>query len=310
MENKDSRNESELLKNAENGNPEAQYKLGIQCLGIKEVSDGISFCWQTTASIHEEAYTEGISWLEKAAEQGFEKAQLALGEFYCDGFSFVKAGKPYRILKRNVERGVYWYTTAAEKKNKRAAEMLGWFYLNEKNFDFEKSIYWFARAEKYYFVARLYEGKKLSIYDHKTGCGKRDYEKALEYYKLAFAHKDRDIAYDEYFEDYENIVIWMGAIENELITRVLQAKGQRQEIMDDLEEKIKRYEYLVEKLEIGQAAFKEDLNDAVHEFMNVRSILSMSDVDENSMKEQLETILQRRRKMLSLSSLLDEEDYD
>ena len=310
MENKDSRNESELLKNAENGNPEAQYQLGIQYLGKKEASDGISLYWQTTASIHEEAYTEGISWLEKAAKQGFEKAQLALGKFYCDGFSFTKAGKPYRTLKRNVERGIYWYTTAAEKRNKRAAEMLGWFYLNEKNFDFEKSIYWFARAEKYYFVARLYEGKTLSIYVHNTGCGESDYEKALEYYKLAFAHKDRDIAYDEYFEDYENIVTWMGVIENGLITRLLRGQGQRQEAIDDLEQKIKKYKYLAEKYEIGQAAFKEDFNDAVLEFMNIRSILCMSDVDEDSTKEQLETILQRRRKMLSLKSLLDEEDYE
>ena len=44
--------------------------------------------------------------------------------------------------------------------------------------------------------------------------------------------------------------------------------------------------------------------------MNIRSILCMSDVDEDSTKEQLETILQRRRKMLSLKSLLDEEDYE
>ena len=53
---------------AEQGNPEAQFLLGLQY----KVGDGI-----------EKDRVEAVKWLRKSAESGYAEAQYALGDFYA-----------------------------------------------------------------------------------------------------------------------------------------------------------------------------------------------------------------------------------
>lgn len=265
-------NKSELLEKAKNGNCEAQYQLGIQYLGREERFDSVekNFYWEiTNRNISEEAYTEGISWLEKAAEQGLEKAQFALGVFYHKGLSVIKSGATYWIMKRNVERGIYWYTKVAEKGNKWAAYALQCIYSDEENF--EKTIYWGERAEEYYSIALLYEENE-------------DYDKALEYCNLTFAHKSQDIDFFvEYFEDYGRFADTINSLIS-MFNQVSQSQGQRQKFLRALEKEIKVYKYLAKKQEIGQAAFKEYVN------KNIRSLCSEPDINEEQQRKKSELL--------------------
>ena len=59
--------------------------------------------------------TEGAQWLQKAAEQGFARAQYDLGYLYANGEG----------VEKNDGQAVVWYRKAAEQGFARAQYMLG-----------------------------------------------------------------------------------------------------------------------------------------------------------------------------------------
>jgi len=59
-----------LIKNAEGGNPKAQFNLGVAC----GKGEGVP-----------QDYAESMKWYRKAAEQGHSAAQCILGIYYSDG---------------------------------------------------------------------------------------------------------------------------------------------------------------------------------------------------------------------------------
>ena len=65
----------ELIKNAQSGDSEAQYKLG-ECYFN---GDGI-----------EQDYKKAVEWYEKSANQGYAKAQNNLGFCYGKGYGVEK----------------------------------------------------------------------------------------------------------------------------------------------------------------------------------------------------------------------------
>ncbi len=158
-----------LLRLAEQGHTEAQYRLG------KMYHKGI-----------ERDYGEAMKWFKKAAEQGQPHAQYRLGKMYHRGQgtkeNYVEAIKWYRKAKtqylKAAEKGqpralyrlgemyqwgygvvpnkieaVKWYHKAAEKGHTGAQYNLGWIYYDDgededAKKDRAKAVYWCRKAAK------------------------------------------------------------------------------------------------------------------------------------------------------------------
>lgn len=65
-----------VLKAAERGNADSQFKLGEMFFD----GDGETFGW-----LRKQDYSQAVKWLRKAAEQGNSDAQLWLGLMYANG---------------------------------------------------------------------------------------------------------------------------------------------------------------------------------------------------------------------------------
>ena len=326
MAEKDLCSKETLLRKAESGDCEAQYQLGILCLGREEMVGYRGELWWRTkpqSALPKEKYDEGIAWLEKAAEQGLIKAQNALGNFYIDGVSVIKSGASYRIMKRNVERGLHWYTVAAEHGDKFAAGRLGKFYSDEEDkphkpceFDIAKAEYWLQRAEKYWQLATLFdeytEFRDDEILKH--------YDKALKYYKLAFDNRDKDIYYGEFFDNCKETMEDIGYEKTYIINRISHSLLSKDEAIKEIDWDITSYKYLSEKYELGYKAYIKEikalLEDEICGLMKIEAVCK-SNADGDALTEQLMTlqqqfdqIQQQREAERSLSEILDAIDGD
>lgn len=110
---------------AERGSAEAQYYL---CQMYMEGWGGL------------DDYDVGLSYLEKAANQGYGKAELELAEHYAEE---LLGGEHY------AEKAIYWGARAAEHGFIQAAAIVGNMYAVEcpgveKNNN--KALYWFRKA--------------------------------------------------------------------------------------------------------------------------------------------------------------------
>ena len=96
---------SDLVRNAEAGNPQAQLALGWRYLDGNGVKQDKKL---------------GFQWVKKAADQGYADAELALGYLYDKG----------RGTTVNYKKAFELYTRAAEKGNVTAQNNLGAMYSN------------------------------------------------------------------------------------------------------------------------------------------------------------------------------------
>ena len=113
----------ELVKKAESGDLDAQYRLG-RCYCAEGVTQD---------------YKEAVKWFTKAAEQGYVDAQVNLGECYENGQGVTK----------DYEEAVKWFTKAAEQNLGCAAQYkLGNCYLNGIGVakDKKEAVKWFTKA--------------------------------------------------------------------------------------------------------------------------------------------------------------------
>jgi len=93
-------NIAEIKKAAEQGNMEAQRKLGLKYFN----GNGLP-----------EDYQKAVEWYQKAAEQGDEMAQWFLGGMYDEG----------KGVNQNINQALFWYAKAAEQGSSRAQFRLG-----------------------------------------------------------------------------------------------------------------------------------------------------------------------------------------
>lgn len=93
---------------------------------------------------HPQDFKNAFKWYTKAAEQGYSKAQRALGEMYDKGEG----------VTQDFKEAFKWYAKAAEQGNPRAQYLLGNMYLEGKgvNQDFGKAIEWFDKSEDQGFI--------------------------------------------------------------------------------------------------------------------------------------------------------------
>lgn len=157
----------ELIKNAQSGDSEAQYRLG-ECYYY---GNGI-----------EQDYKKAVEWYEKSAEQGYAKAQNNLGFCYGKGYG----------VEKNLEKEVEWYIKSAEQGNSIAQRNLGkcYYYGNGIEKDIEKArILWEKSSQQGYLPAN----SDLGVYYLDLGTQyieerntveqfNDNYEKAMEYF--------------------------------------------------------------------------------------------------------------------------------
>ena len=187
-------NREELQKLAESGDTEAQINLGLELLKRNPSGNRNSL-----GTPDENEYTQGIAWLEKAANAGSAKAQGYLGQIY----SGISVKCKWNIWKKDEEKCIYWHTQAAQQGDKEAAYSLAWIY-REKNTDedFNKAVYWYKQSEHYY---------ELGEYINEYACNKEGnlccmYKEATKYYQKAFENEDLDFDDEEYIENCKELI--------------------------------------------------------------------------------------------------------
>jgi len=108
---------------AEDGNAQAQFKLGI-----------MYFYGQETA----QNYKEALKWFQKAAEQELPEAQCNTGLMYYEG----------KGVPQNLTEALKWLNKAAKQNNPKAQYNLGAMYSLGEGVpqDYIKSYIWFSLA--------------------------------------------------------------------------------------------------------------------------------------------------------------------
>jgi TonB family protein len=153
------RNIKSLIKAAEQGDAESQFKLAEAYL----VGSGIN-----------RDYVEALKWFWKAAEQGDAEAQFHLGLLYGYGEG---------VLRDNVE-SAKWLCRAAEQTGASAQFFLGLRYLqgNGVSQNYEEAVKWFRKAaEKSLAKAQLQLG---TMYLQGNGVS-QNYEEAVKWIRAA-----------------------------------------------------------------------------------------------------------------------------
>ncbi len=158
----------EMEKQANNGNLEAQKKLGIYYIELKQPN-----------------YKKAIIWFEKAAAQGDMKSISWLGYIYEFG----------KGVSKNYKKAVEYYQVAANKGYYYAQYRLGWCYFYGRGVkkSNEEAIKWFEKAaekgegEPVYFIGAIY-------YYGKNGVNK-DYDKAVKWWRKGVAQGEPECQY-------------------------------------------------------------------------------------------------------------------
>ena len=154
----------EICKSAEQGDAEAQYKLGFYYYNGEGITKNDE---------------QAAKWWRKAAEQGFLEAQSTLGVCYTNGIG---------VAKDDLE-AVKWSRRAAEKGDKQAQYILGNCYTDGTGVEMNEAeaVKWYRKAAKQGQVdAQMNLGV---IYSEGMGVAKDDLE-SVKWCRKAAAQED------------------------------------------------------------------------------------------------------------------------
>ena len=129
----------QLREAAEQGNDQAQYKLGC--------------CYASGEGVKKDM-EQSVFWLRKAAEQGNDEAKYALGRCYEFG----------RGVQKDMKQAAFWLQRAAEQGNAKAQYILGNCYASGKGVEknLKQSVFWLRKAAE-----QGHEGAKQFLRDLK-----------------------------------------------------------------------------------------------------------------------------------------------
>lgn len=235
-------------KSAEQGNAEAQIKLGF----TYETGEGglaqdykQAIQWYTKAAESGHAYAQfvlaekyrkgdivakddkkALQWYTKAAEQGIDYAQLALGYQYAHG----EGGLP-----QDYKQAIRWYTKAAEQGNSYGQLKLGDLYcLEGETQDYKQAVQWYTKAANGNIEAQI---KLAAMYDNGQGVNRsRVVAYALHNYLASknFASKE------EYSDNRDKVAKNMNSQEIEAgqeLTQQMLKQGNLIEALDNYNRK-------------------------------------------------------------------------
>ena len=151
--------EKTLRELAEEGDPNAQYKLGESYrYGLGEFTKDEK---------------EALKWYREAAYQGQSDAQRTLGDFYADDVDWTNAVK--------------WYKLSAEQGDYMSQYMLGFYYSDILEMygapNYAEAIRWYEKS-----AAQDYEYAQMSlawIYEHGKKDVPKNFNEAARWYVLA-----------------------------------------------------------------------------------------------------------------------------
>ena len=198
-------NEQDLLKEANLGNSEAQYKMG-KCLddkkeytqafewyskaaaqGLAQAEYSVGVCYDLGTGV-EKNTTKAFEWWSKAAAQGFAKAEYNVGVCYDHGMG----------VEKNTAKAFEWYSKAAVQGLANAEYAIGYCYEHgmgvEKNT--AKAFEWYSKAATQGFA----KAEHVIGYCYENGMGiEKNTAKAFEWYSKAavqgLAQAERAIGY-------------------------------------------------------------------------------------------------------------------
>ena len=165
-----------FLRDAEQGNAEAQYKLAV--------------CYEDGHGTEEDR-EKAFEWYKKSAEQGKVEAQYKLAECYECGSG----------TEKDEEKAFEWYKKSAEQGKVEAQYKLAECYEfgSGTEEDEEKAFEWYKKSAEQGDVDAQY---KLAVcYEEGQGTTKNE-EKAFEWYKKLAEQGDKEAQY-ELAECYE-----------------------------------------------------------------------------------------------------------
>lgn len=164
----------QLRRSAEEGNIEAQLKLG------NEYRSG----WNVPKD-----YREAVRWYQKAAEQSSKYAQVKLGMMYYFGQEVPRnPRKAIKWLRMAAEQKAYLYFRGAVFSDAFIEDMLASLYESGEGVqDYRKAVKWYRKAS-----ARGYAPAQRSLGDmYYRGKGvPQHYREALRWFRLAAEQGD------------------------------------------------------------------------------------------------------------------------
>ena len=122
----------------------------------------------------EQDYKQAVYWYQKAAEQGNADAQCQLALMYKNGYG----------VEQDYKQTVFWWKKAAEQGNTTAQNNLALMYENGYGVeqDYKQAVYWYQKAaEQGYAAAQC----NLGIMYHDGKGVEQNYERAVELYRKA-----------------------------------------------------------------------------------------------------------------------------
>lgn len=155
----------ELVRLAEEGNPEAQTNLG----GCYYAGEGVK-----------QSYANAVTWFKKAAEQGNATGMYCLGCCYMKGIG----------LPQDVNKGVSWIEKSANLEFPEAEGALGTIYFNGQDGipqDIDKGLKYTQRAAEHGDPVGLYGMGLILLGDDFVPMDK---VKAFKYFKRAAEHDE------------------------------------------------------------------------------------------------------------------------
>jgi TPR repeat protein len=167
---------NDILKSAEQGDPNAQFELG----GMYEIGKEVPRNLQ-----------KALKWYEKAAEQGHSEAQYTCGLMYFYGNK--ETGFP-----KNYQQAIKWFVKASEQGNFGASYELGKIYEEGKAVpqDYQQAVKWFIKAaEEGDYGDSLVRTRIRSMYDEGK-CELQDYEKVIKLIQKKAEHGNESAQFE------------------------------------------------------------------------------------------------------------------
>lgn len=114
-------NLSQIQTSASQGDPSAQYSLGLKYYS----GEGVS-----------QSYNKAFQWYQKAANQNYSDAQYNLGHMYENG----------KGTSRDLSKALNWYKKSALQGDADAQNQLGLIYSKTSYQDWDKAMDWYLKA--------------------------------------------------------------------------------------------------------------------------------------------------------------------
>jgi uncharacterized protein len=158
----------DILKVAEQGNVDAQYKLGLMYGNGRGIPQD---------------YKQAFFWFKKVAEQGYASAQFNLGIMYSKG----------QGVSQDYKQAVYWYTKAAEQGDDFAQYHLGLLYAEGKGVekDLKEAVSWYTKAAE---QGNSYAWFQLGLIYKDENFVLQDYGQAIKFFTKAIESGDSSLS--------------------------------------------------------------------------------------------------------------------